>query len=222
MKEATKIKQVPVESIKPYERNPRKNDNAVDALANSIKEFGFKVPIIVDKSNMIVAGHTRYKAAKKLGMAKVPVIVADDLTPKQVKAFRLVDNKVAELSEWDYDILPDEIQGIDFNMVDFGFPDFFAGNASIEEDATSEYGGTNNPAPEIRQGIFDNGRGGLPEELKGVQLEPTPFERIEGDGKTLMERVIIVYPKEREQEVAQLLGLESITKVLYTLDEIKK
>lgn len=82
--------------IKPYEKNPRKNDEAVKYVAESIKEFGFKVPIVVDKDMTIVAGHTRYKAAKKLGLNEVPVIVADDLTDEQIKAFRLADNKTGE------------------------------------------------------------------------------------------------------------------------------
>lgn len=85
--------------IVPYENNPRLNDEAVEAVANSIKQFGFKVPIIIDSSNIIVAGHTRLKAAKQLGMDKVPCIVADDLTEEQIRAFRLVDNKVSELAD---------------------------------------------------------------------------------------------------------------------------
>lgn len=96
------IKILDVENIKNYENNPRHNDNAVDAVAESIKQFGFKVPIIIDKDNIIVAGHTRLKAAKKLGLKTVPCIVADDLTPEQVKAFRLADNKTNELAEWDF------------------------------------------------------------------------------------------------------------------------
>lgn len=95
-----KIIQMKIEQLKPYANNPRKNDGAVDVVANSIKEFGFKSPIIVDKNNVIIAGHTRYKASKKLGLKEVPVIVADDLTEEQVKAFRLADNKVGEIAEW--------------------------------------------------------------------------------------------------------------------------
>jgi len=82
-----------INELKEYINNPRNNDNAVDYVANSIKEFGFKVPIVIDKNNVIVAGHTRYKASKKLGITEVPCIVADDLTDEQIKAFRLVDNK---------------------------------------------------------------------------------------------------------------------------------
>ena len=108
--------------IKPYEKNPRKNDNAVEYVANSIREFGFKVPIVIDKNGVIVAGHTRYKASKKLGLEKVPCIIADDLTPEQIKAYRLADNKVSEKSEWDFDLLQDELSeilNIDMEMFDF-------------------------------------------------------------------------------------------------------
>jgi site-specific DNA-methyltransferase (adenine-specific) len=110
-----------LDELKPYKKNPRFNDEAVKYVANSIKEFGFKVPIIVDKNNVIVAGHTRYKASKQLGLDKVPCIVADDLTDEQVKAFRLADNKVGEFAEWDIDLLVDELNDIDLDMEDFGF-----------------------------------------------------------------------------------------------------
>ena len=84
-----------IEEIKPYEKNPRKNDGAVDAVANSIEQFGFRVPVVIDKDNVIVCGHTRYKAAKKLGLDTVPCVIADDLTEEQIKAYRLADNKVS-------------------------------------------------------------------------------------------------------------------------------
>lgn len=111
-----------IENITPYEKNPRKNDEAVDAVANSIKEFGFKVPIVIDKDGIIVAGHTRYKAAKKLRMKSVPCIVASDLTDEQIKAFRLADNRTAELAEWDMELLTEELDEIlNIDMSEFGF-----------------------------------------------------------------------------------------------------
>ena len=111
-----------LKDIKPYEKNPRKNDSAVDAVANSIREFGFKVPVVIDKDGVIVCGHTRYKAAKKLGLKTVPCVIADDLTEEQIKAYRLADNKVSELAEWDIDLLGEELDGIfDIDMSDFGF-----------------------------------------------------------------------------------------------------
>lgn len=121
-----------VTELKAYEKNPRKNDNAVGPVAESIKEFGFKVPIIVDKDNVIVAGHTRLRAAKKLGMKTVPCIIADDLTPDQIKAFRLADNKVSEFSEWDMDILADELKEINLDMNVFGFDDDFGNEPELE------------------------------------------------------------------------------------------
>lgn len=110
-----------VSELIPYENNPRHNDVAVDYIANSIKEFGFKQPIVVDKNNIIIAGHTRLKAAKKLGLSEVPVIIADDLTDDQVKAYRLADNKTAEIATWDFDLLDLELDNIEMDMSDFGF-----------------------------------------------------------------------------------------------------
>lgn len=116
------IIEMKIGDIIPYEKNPRKNDEAVKYVAESIKQFGFKVPIVIDKNNVIVAGHTRYKASKKLGLKEVPCIVADDLTEEQIKAYRLADNKVAELAEWDIDLLGEELDSIlDIDMCDFGF-----------------------------------------------------------------------------------------------------
>ena len=103
------IENVPLSEVIPYENNPRKNDQAVDIVAKSIKEYGFKVPIILDKNNVIIAGHTRLKAALKLGLQEVPVLWADDLTPEQVKAFRIMDNKSSEYADWNLDLLKTEL-----------------------------------------------------------------------------------------------------------------
>lgn len=111
-----------IKDIKPYEKNPRKNKDAVDYVAKSIEEFGFKNPIIIDRNNTIVCGHTRLLAAKKLKLKEVPCIIADDLTEEQIKAFRLADNKVSEFAEWDFDLLNGELDNIlDIDMSDFGF-----------------------------------------------------------------------------------------------------
>lgn len=101
-----------IDEITPYENNPRFNDDAVDYVAQSIEAYGWKQPIVVDKNGVIIAGHTRYKAAKKLGMETVPVLVADDLTEDQVKAYRLADNKVSDFSSWDNKLLLEELDGI--------------------------------------------------------------------------------------------------------------
>ena len=108
-----KIEYLETDKLIPYINNPRINDNAVDAVAGSIAEFGFKNPIIVDRNNVIIAGHTRLLAARKLGLDQVPVIRAEDLTEKQVKAFRIADNKTAELSEWDDELLAMELEGLE-------------------------------------------------------------------------------------------------------------
>lgn len=120
-----KIVEIGIEKIKPYDNNPRRNERGVQPVANSIRQFGFKVPIVVDSSNVIVAGHTRYQAAKLLGMQKVPCVVADDLTEDQVKAFRIADNKAAEQSEWNFFKLAEEMSDIvgEFDMGEFGFGD---------------------------------------------------------------------------------------------------
>lgn len=112
-----------LEELIPYEKNPRNNDEAVEYVANSIKEFGFKVPIVVDKDGVIIAGHTRYKASKKLGLKEVPCIVADDLSEEQINAFRLADNKVSEQAKWNKDLLKEELDKLYgfFDMSDFGF-----------------------------------------------------------------------------------------------------
>ncbi|MBR2999825.1 MAG: DUF4417 domain-containing protein [Oscillospiraceae bacterium] len=116
------IEYIPISALKPYRGNPRKNKEAVKFVAESIKQFGFKVPIVIDKDNTIVCGHTRIKAAKKLGMESVPCVVADDLTPDQIKAFRLADNKVSEMSTWDFPLLLDEIESLpEIDFSDFGF-----------------------------------------------------------------------------------------------------
>ena len=123
--------------IHPYANNPRKNDQAVDAVASSIREFGFKVPVVIDKNGEIIAGHTRYKAAKKLKLKEIPCIIADDLTEEQIKAFRLADNKVGELAEWDLDMLDielDEITEIDMEQFGFYMPDMESEAEAIEDD----------------------------------------------------------------------------------------
>lgn len=120
--EKLEIKYIPIDNIKPYKNNPRLNEDAIPYVMNSIKEFGFKNPIILDKNNVIVAGHTRLESAKRLDMKEVPVIYADDLTEEQIKAFRLADNKVAEKSLWDYTKLDEELDNIldiDMSMFDF-------------------------------------------------------------------------------------------------------
>lgn len=131
-----------INELKPYENNPRFNDDAVEYVANSIKEFGFKVPMVIDQDGTIITGHTRYKAAIELGLDEVPCIIADDLTEEQIKAFRLADNKVSEKSNWNFELLDDELNDLEFDMDEFGFEkvenldldSFFEDNNEVKED----------------------------------------------------------------------------------------
>ena len=144
------IIEIPINQLKPYKKNARFNENAVPKVAESIRQFGFKVPIVVDKNMVVITGHTRLEASKQLGLEKVPCIIADDLTPKQVKAFRLVDNRTSEFASWNYDLLQSELETLDIDLSDFEFPDLtYEDTLSAEElesildddtDPTSEYG----------------------------------------------------------------------------------
>lgn len=122
-----KITMLSPDRIKPYPGNPRKNDQAVTAVMNSIKSFGFLQPIVVDKEYTIIVGHARYKAAKKLGLSLVPVIVEEELTPQQARAYRIADNSCSDIARWDIDLLNMEMELISldglFDMVDYGFTD---------------------------------------------------------------------------------------------------
>ena len=121
-----------IDELKPYEKNPRKNKDAVKYVAESIKKFGFQVPVVIDKNNVIVAGHTRYKAAKQLCIEEIPCVIAEDLTEEQVRAYRLADNKVSEFAKWDNDLLDIEIAEIEFDMSVFGFENL------IDDEETEE------------------------------------------------------------------------------------
>lgn len=139
------IIEIAIDKLKDYENNPRNNEKAVEAVAESIKEFGFKVPIVIDSNYTIVAGHTRKKASELLGLEKVPCIIADDLTPEKIKAYRLADNKTAELAEWDFEKLEKEmteLTAFDVDMSLFGFDESlfnFDNVSSEEEPQTKEY-----------------------------------------------------------------------------------
>ena len=138
-----RVSYVPIGEVTPYEGNPRRNDQAVQAVAASIQEFGWKQPIVVDADGTIIVGHTRYKAAKALGLEEVPVIVASDLTPEQVQAYRLADNRVGELAEWDMDLLAGELDGLaDFDMALFGFDDDISSMEFMDFDGLGDGGGS--------------------------------------------------------------------------------
>lgn len=121
-----RVTQRQLSTIQPYENNPRLNDDAVEAVAKSIREFGFRQPIVVDENDVIICGHTRYRAAQHLGLEKIPVHVARDLSPEQVKAYRIADNKTAELAQWDFDQLKielEDLQGMEFDLGVLAFDD---------------------------------------------------------------------------------------------------
>ena len=131
-----------VEELIPYINNPRNNENAVDKVASSITEFGFKNPIVIDKNNIVINGHTRLLASKKLGLKEVPVIVADDLTEAQVKAFRIADNKTSEYAEWNEELLKlelEQLEDMNFSMSDFDLNlEYGLFNEEVEKEENKE------------------------------------------------------------------------------------
>ena len=165
-----RLEYVTPESLIPYVKNPRKNDAAVEPVAKSIKEFGFKIPILVDEKhnkNEIIAGHTRLKAALLLGLERVPVIFTDDLTPEQIKAFRIADNKSGEWAEWDISLLTEEISdlsetGFDIDLTGFSdievsnlLPDFNDNSSSDHSIYGAGSGGIPSEEPEYDESIAD-------------------------------------------------------------------
>lgn len=134
------IESIKIKDLKPYENNPRYNDEAVEGVKESIKQFGFKIPIVIDKDNVIVCGHTRYKASVELGLKELPCIKADDLSDDQIKAFRIADNKVAEVAEWDFEKLQIELEDIALDMSSFGFELDFFDDVEVEDNDEGWYG----------------------------------------------------------------------------------
>lgn len=174
--------------LKPYENNPRKNDDAVQYVANSIKQFGFRVPIIIKPDGEIVAGHTRYKACLQLGIEKVPCIIADDLTEEQIKAFRIADNKTSEKSVWDIDKIKLELEDINMDMTDFGFGEFEL--SMIVDDM--------NPEP------YDD--------------DVIEKYSEDSDDYLAVKRVIITYTKEEEEWLKKLLKVEELKVLYHAKD----
>lgn len=158
------IVNISLNDLKPYENNPIKNDQAVNKVAKSIEQFGFKVPLVIDKNNIIIAGHTRYKASKKLGLKEVPCIIADDLNDDQIKAFRIADNRVAEEAEWDYELLQEELESLIgvFDLSELGFEteelDFMQEEIKIVEDDFDVEAELDKPAVTKRGDIWQLGR----------------------------------------------------------------
>ena len=211
-----------------------KNDRAVDGVAESIKKFGFQQPIVVDKDGVIVAGHTRYKAALKLGLATVPCVRADLLNKEEAKAYRILDNKLNELSGWDFEALSNELASFQFNIEGFDvqIPTFDSSNSIVSDwnsNAQSQ-APTATPATNVAPTSSVNAQTAtqaddlelstLPPELQGVRLDPDLMQEIKGDDQVKLDRVIIVFPIDKKEEIANILGVEKITKVIYSLDEL--
>lgn len=178
-----------IDTIRPYENNPRQNDGAVDAVAASLKEFGFRQPIVVDGDGVIIAGHTRYKAAQKLGLEKVPVHVATDLSPEQVRAYRIADNKTGDLAVWDFDLLPIELSQLGdagFDMQLFGF----------DQDELAKL-----LDPDLKEGLTD------PDEVPEPPDEPITRR---GDLWILGEHRLLCGDSSRPEDLDRLLGGASI------------
>ena len=156
-----RVRDIPLSQVRPYEGNPRDNDRAVQAVAESIREFGWQQPIVVDADMTIIAGHTRYMAAQALGLETAPVVVADGLTPEQVAAYRLADNRTAELADWDAELLAVELDGLlDFDMGRFGFDDGdldadfgIEGSGRPDDGAPDEDGAADAPSLAERFGV---------------------------------------------------------------------
>lgn len=179
-----KVMDMRLEEIIPYHANPRHNEKAVEAVANSIREFGFKQPIVVDVNNVIIVGHTRYKAARELGLETVPVLVAEDLDEEKVRAYRLADNKTAELAEWDDSLLEQELGAIEgLDMGDFGFS---VGDVKVDIDAKLE---------EVEEDGYD------PE-------EPAPTRCKPGEIWQLGDHRLMCGDSTDEAQVARLMGGE--------------
>ena len=179
-----------IDDIRPYERNPRLNDQAVDAVAASLAEFGFRQPIVVDAEGVIVAGHTRWKAAKQLGLAKVPVHVATDLTAEQVRAYRLADNRTGELAEWDLEILPIELNelregGFDMDILAFDEEELgklLSSAAGVNEGLTDP---DSIPEPDILAPLEERPLGGVGLFLMRKVMSQVHFDFDPQEGNTL-------------------------------------
>lgn len=207
---------LPMTEIKPYKNNPRNNLPAVDAVAESIKQNGYRARIIVDENHIIIAGHTRYLALKKLGYTEAEVQMETDMTEEQKKKYRLLDNKTNEYAEWDFDKLKKEVENLDFGGFDFGFDmsslDRLKYQAEEAEPVFSQNGvSTEVPAqddPYLPEGYDDD-------EIQEYTDRQEEF--------TVKKRVIITYLPEQEQMLASILGLDTSQplKVVYDIEELE-
>ncbi len=213
MKEAViKIVYLPIEEIHDYENNPRDNEKAVEAVARSIRRFGVRSPAIIDRDNVIIAGHTRIKAAKQLGMKEFPCVRADDLTKNQAKAFRLADNRIQEDSQWDTEALAQEFASLKengFDLSDTGFDELEIGGIDLSE---ADYSGDQEPAeyetPEAESGEVPDDEGEDAEEPDDPDAE--------------FVCIFCCKDEEEKQMVAGMIGETGELKRHYTVEEIRR
>ena len=204
------IVKLKLSQIKPYENNPRKNEAAVNAVVESIKQCGYCNPILIDENNVILAGHTRYKALKKLGWTECEVVVRPGLTEEQKKKYRLLDNKTNEFATWDYDLLEKELEGLDFSGFDFGFDFGFSGNGGSFQPVS--------PEVEYEGAPSDDGF----EEYQNP-LSKEELEEYASSSEDFLERrrVIITFSNEHEDAIRNMLGIsDERLKIVYKIEEL--
>lgn len=194
-----KIITLPIDEIRPYGRNPRLNDIAVPAVAASIREFGFRVPLLIDRDGVIIAGHTRYKAALSLGLTELPCVVADDLTPKQVRAYRLMDNKSSEKAHWNEELLEQEFQ----SLADMGYDLTKTAFEQFEIESIMDGFWEEDDTPEEEPSA---------PEASAPEAEPMPNEGFS--------MIICCEDEAERQAVAGILGVQGELKQAYRLSEI--
>lgn len=204
-----RIEYLPIEEIRDYENNPRDNDRAVPALVRSMKRFGVRSPAIIDRDNVLIAGHTRIKAAKELGMTEFPCVRADDLSKAEAKAFRLADNRVQEESQWDTEALAAEFNALKdngFDLTETGFDEFEIGGIDMSgydyRESEEEY-----DTPETESGEY------IPED--GAE---------DGDGEADEEFVCILCLKDEDEKrmVAEMVGEKETLQRRYTVSRIRQ
>ena len=199
----------------PYENNPRKNDKAVDAVVESIKQCGYVAPIIVDENNVILAGHTRYKALKKLGRKDVEVVVRTGLSDEQKRKYRILDNKTNEFADWDFDKLEQELAGLEFGGFDFGF-DFSRLDDMAEQMRQPEP--VYRPEGTVSTTDLPDDDPYLPDGYDDDDIQQYTDRQEE---YVIKRRVIITYLPEQENELKAILGIDSDdVKVVYDIDEL--
>lgn len=205
------IVKLKLSQIKPYENNPRKNEAAVNAVIESIKQCGYCNPILIDENNVILAGHTRYKALQRLGWTEAEVVVKTGLTDEQKRKYRILDNKTNEFATWDYDLLEKELEGLDFSGFDFGFDFAFGGKGGAFQPVTS-------PSADYEGAPSDEGFEDYQNPLSKEELE-----QYAGGSEEFLSRrrVIITFNDEDEATIRGILGITDETmKIIYKLEEL--